>query len=448
MIPAQGRRPSMKRLGDGRKGMDKGTRIIAALAAVVAAWFFLQLPFIAWMNRGELGTSQADGGQPPKKAILHGRTPDNPQLGTCVFRGTVRTPVGQSAAGALVYADFRPLRPAEFLSTHEGRPRWLTRSDADGRFILEGLPTGSFVVTALEGETHAMKFLRLDKPGPSRAMALGLGPSLPVQGTVADPDGKPIRLARVFPLACEKLKAAANPYRFLPAQANTLGQFTFRYLHPGPWRFLVTARGYAPTLTDYASSTGGDMAVILNQGAVLSGHLMKAVTEQPAAKVKVIAVESEYRVERAQVRTDAHGRFTFSNLRPAEYLITLESDHVVLANGPVQAKAREGQAGAETRLLVTPAAHIRGRVVTGPEGSEEGLAGVRVSATHEGMAASVCRAETDRAGYYRFSGLVAGTYDVAVEAVPGSKPGSIRKQRVSTEEGKQADGPLFHVLPK
>lgn len=362
----------------------------------------------------------------------------NPRKGQEILRGTVLTTSGSPASNADILIAQPPARE-KLLEPTAKAYRWHQRTQDDGSFEFTTLPKGTLIAFARLDNDHAIHQVHLDGITTSGDIALRLKPSTAISGTIQTRDGESIPGARIFPVQPE----TATPYTYLPAHANSQGQFNFPFLTPQLGDFLIIAKGYAPTLAQLDDSTN-TLQATLDIGKAFEGTLYNEQTKRYISNARLRLTETTYGLEHTTHISKSGGTFRFDALRPGTYALQIQSETYALENGAVMIDIVSGETTPDLELTVQRAGQIRGRILDrkGINGIEK--AQVIATALHEGIKLTRS-ATTDMAGYYRITGLAAGPYQI--QAIP---PAPIILQEPTTVEveaqsGKQIKGPDFQV---
>jgi len=153
------------------------------------------------------------------------------------LRGTVRDLEGLPLAGAQVQGTVTWKR-----QELEAR---VTSSDADGVFVLHGVPAGRCRLTA-ELEGYTLNDLDKKVEGNMQGLEIQAKPAHTLEGVVLDPAGWGIGGAHV--------RARDARRRSRRATADEFGRFILEDLAPGPWGVNATASGFG-------AGSGGALAV-------------------------------------------------------------------------------------------------------------------------------------------------------------------------------------------
>jgi len=191
----------------------------------------------------------------------------------------------------------------------EGRTRRRALTDAQGRFTLDRVASGRYVVEASSPDLPAKRFeldtqrwreLRLDAGGGVRCLVRDAHSGAPLAGIrveLAGPDGQTV----------------ARP-------TDPRGFVELRGLVPGAWRVSARASGYAAASQPVAVRAGRllqEVQLELARGAVLAG----VVRDRHGRRV----ADARVTIGTAATRTDADGNFRLADVPLGEVL--LEAEH-------------------------------------------------------------------------------------------------------------------------
>lgn len=334
----------------------------------------------------------------------------------------VRLTRGAAVSGrVLEAASGRPVAEASVRAEVQGgggffRPTSTTAeavSDGDGRFRIDGLEPGTWLVTATHAEwSEASRSLTVGDDG-LEGVELRLGRGATLAGLVTA-GGRPLSGAEVA------LAPSGDDARFAPPAedvSDETGRFAFERLAPG--RYAVSAthgtRSSAPLEVLLAAGQArDDVRLELSGGARVTGR----VTGLPDERLSGVHVSAmggdDYS---ASTRTGPAGAFEFAGV-PA---------------GPLALRARAGDAlasqrSASTIVTVQPTledvtaeiAFTGGLRVEGHVSrAGQPVAGARVMAVSPAGAGSTAGATTDDSGAYALEDLREGRYDLFVSSFRG-----------------------------
>ncbi len=194
---------------------------------------------------------------------------------TIDLRGTVRGPDGQPLAGVLVWpAIFGDLHQGALWVTEPLLP-WAATSDADGAFLIRGVPAYDRYRLRTTHADCATTWVAVDDPAAAIAIALEQGGR--ISGRVVLPDGRPA--ARIA------VAAAGHGAGYGHAQTDANGGFTITGLAADVYQLWAEA----PDLTVVAVSglkigPGDqitDQTVQLVPGGFIVGRIVDAATGKP-----------------------------------------------------------------------------------------------------------------------------------------------------------------------
>jgi beta-lactamase regulating signal transducer with metallopeptidase domain len=200
----------------------------------------------------------------------------------------------------------------------------------DSRFFLGPLPLGrTYVLTATQGNNQvASPPIKLDGRAGTVKVDLRFAATAEASGRVAAPDGRPLAGIDVH---LELENPSAINFMDTPTTTDRDGRFRFSGLNSGVGPYYVRAaprRDYQPAQATVVPG-GAPAEIKLERGRIIEGRVLDAVTGWPIPGVDLSArltkLESgvvwAYKVE---AKTDADGRFRFSNLTAKPMTISVE----------------------------------------------------------------------------------------------------------------------------
>lgn len=288
--------------------------------------------------------------------------------------------------------------------------RVIGRTDANGRFKLQGLANGTYWVTA-SGRGRGSASRGSVRPGAK--LDLVVFPSGSVFGTVLGADGRPVPGATV--------SAAARPWGWGSSEpVDDRGAFELNGLNPGVYDVVAKAPGLAAAVAaeiavDRRTETGVDL--VLRPGARVVGRLVDGDERAVAGKVSVGDLDGRPVPRVLQdpltVETGADGRFAIDYVPVGEHALGVGARG--LASQRVDVAVRDGERQVDVgdvRLEVGIA--IRGRVRS-KAGQPVPDAVVRATGMRRGGEGAEARTEAD--GTFVVAGLESGVYRLSAEAV-------------------------------
>ncbi|MFP2905575.1 carboxypeptidase regulatory-like domain-containing protein [Pyxidicoccus sp. 3LFB2] len=190
-------------------------------------------------------------------------------------------------------------------------------TDADGRFLLEHLPSGRYDVHA--GLLGRMSTTLPNVEAGRRDLVLTLSRGARLTGRVRDERGAPVASFQL------ELQLHRGPLEQEGGGALTVvdpeGRFTVEGLAPGTYTVRVAAHGLAPAAPTVNVAPGateaGPLEITLAPGVRLEGQVVKAQGAGPIAGARVQVEHGLYGASLATVfdaMTDTSGRFTVDGL--------------------------------------------------------------------------------------------------------------------------------------
>jgi carboxypeptidase family protein len=331
------------------------------------------------------------------------------------LEGVVRDArTGQAVGGARVEA--REEAADRFAALwHPAAGTVEARSDAKGRYRLEGLGDGLYSVSARSRENG--RALRRSVVAP-RSLDLSLMAGGAVAGVVSGPDRKPVEgaVVRIEPEAVRIGKRG----RPLPGEVtDARGRFEMTGLDPGAYRLVAIHRDFAPATVSGLSVTADEeskASVVLERGAALSGRVLAAPDRPLAGRVWVQQLGDEPApatvAELSKTRLGEDGRFRLSRLPRGSHVLAVMADGYPARRIEVRIDGADVDLG---DVVLEPGLSIRGSVR-----DDRGwpVTGAQVTAFQWRSAEGVVRAESLPDGSFALPGLSPGQYHVTVSA-PG-----------------------------
>jgi protocatechuate 3,4-dioxygenase beta subunit len=351
----------------------------------------------------------------------------------------------RAVVGRVLGARDRPVEGAEVKLVAAGSlpagEEAAAATGADGRFRIAGAPGARFTVEVSKPGYAPLAWRDLPAPPGEGAIDLGvldLVPGAAVEGTVSDPQGRPIAGARVWLLAAPGSSrrtrdrgAGAEP----AARADAEGGFRLADLRPGePVGLRIDADGYlAAEVPAVEPPTAAPLAVVLEPAARVSGRVVDA-GGAPIAGAEVRLGPREAAAGTAGVPRAAGAR-ELAAAAGADGRFEIAG----VAAGPirVEAYAPGFSPSAPLAVDIAPGRDLDGLLLVLDRGAV--LDGYITD--HRGdavpgavVAAGRPRAEADDAGHYRLEGVAPGRRAVQVEHPDYNR----LVERVEVEPGENA----------
>lgn len=270
------------------------------------------------------------------------------------------------------------------------------QTGSDGKFRLEGVPSGRAQITAT-APSLAAQAGKDCLGGKETSIRLVLTGGAKLTGRVVNTgDNAPLAGAEV---------AIADTQ--LTAKTDAQGKFTLAGIPAGSIALRMTAADHFPKELTKELAEGdqslGDTS--LDPAAVLQGQVTSAADQKPVAGAAVRAGDEAKPVE---TTTDAEGRFTLPPMRPGATLVMITADDYC----PRRIKLKELPPGAQAlpAIAMMPAATLNGSVVGAFDRQPIVGAQVRVPA------AKAVATTTDSQGRYSLAGIPAAKTQIEVQA--------------------------------
>ncbi|MEE8524893.1 MAG: carboxypeptidase regulatory-like domain-containing protein, partial [Thermoanaerobaculia bacterium] len=286
---------------------------------------------------------------------------------------------------------------------------------ADGTFTVEGLPDGSYRLSAgKEGFARS----ELDREveiagGPVFGVEIRLSAGGAVAGRILGLD--PGLLAGVVvTLEPGRRTTASRPGGGASTTAvDALGGYRFELLNAGEWTVVAIEPASGRTARGHTTLGPGDDEVVLDvefvDGLTLAGRVL--VDGEPAPMVRV-EVEGLDVLSAGQTRTDYRGGFRLVDLRPGRYRLEARRQELV--------EHREIELQTDREIEIELSTYDVGGMVldAADAGALVGAEVMLLPLTGGGERPSVTRAprlRTDSRGLFRFVGVAEGSYRLRVE---------------------------------
>lgn len=261
--------------------------------------------------------------------------------------GVVIDDAGATIAGAEVAVQ----REAEN-ARGDSRPRE-TKTDAEGRFALDGLEAGGYAlrVRASHHELAVVPALQTPLAEPLRVV---LERTSRLHGQVLDAQGEPASAATVT-------IAGSGVWPPKQLRADDTGHFSLEPVPSGVYELRArsgTAVSEPVEGVVVAPASGTEVNLRIEPGAALRGRVFDAEDGSPLSDLKVTLIEDALSGAPFEAETDAEGRFVFEGLRKTPHRVWIQ------APGYVAVAGRPEQPGEDAReFALRRAAVLSGEVV-------------------------------------------------------------------------------------
>jgi len=351
---------------------------------------------VSGIEIGEGETKEAVVLSLKKGAVVTGRVLD-PRRGTGVSNASVSWGEGSGAAG------IGPGQAAMARMWGEGNA---VTTDADGRYRVEGLPSGKITLTAEHPEfLDVSRQVEVEEEA-SVDLTLSLGGS--IAGTVVGRDGRtPVPGAQVL-LGGQGLSFGMGEE---PARTDGAGNFLFEHLKAGRYRLSArSGAGSAPPKEVVLAESQRQDGVLLEMAA---GALVRGtVSGLPAGRLSGVQVSGWSRDYQDSTVTADDGRFTLRDVPAGVLQLQASSAFASMRSVSKNVEVPEGAAEVPVEIVFEGSSRLSGRVTRG----EAPLSGLFVSAVPDPPSAGAGRSsdQTDEDGRYAIEGLTDGNYQVSV----------------------------------
>ncbi|MEO8382542.1 MAG: carboxypeptidase regulatory-like domain-containing protein [Acidobacteriota bacterium] len=315
------------------------------------------------------------------------------------IEGSVQLPGGQPASSARVTMR-RKWSPDRMLDIEVSGS---AQADGDGRYRLEGVPTGPQTVTATQdGYQTAVRDLEV-RAGVNH-LDLRLAEGFGVTGVVVDERGRALPGVGVTILT-------SGPGFAREDVSGGDGAFAFRGLAPGTYSLSALKEGYAAAHQDVQLVDRGvdGLELRLQQGGgVITGRIL-GLAPQTFSQLQITALKQPMTTLDAlrEGKPDPQGNYRVSGVFPGEWTVTarLPSGRQARKTVTVAEGGAEAHADLQFERGVTLSGHVRR---TGQPVPDASVAATGTSGDSSGSTV------TDSAGAFRIEGLVAGEHRLAV----------------------------------
>ena len=278
-----------------------------------------------------------------------------------------------------------------------------TITDSQGRYNIDGIPTGTYRVAA-GAQEHARRDqcdVWINAVGKPAQLDFTLNPAAALRGRVSDAEGQPLVGARVAVLPDFRDGDVTAFSRRWATATDAHGTYRFD-LPPGlVVNIVVKADGYPVLVERKVTAPRPDLNLRLNRGRIVAGRVVDHETEAPIEGVQLTFL-ADHRI--GSVVSTATGDFE-TTLPSGRYKILLDSDGRVPVNLPRELPVSAKQPVPPFELRLTGGAEVQGRVVDSV--TQKPLVGAEIIATRpDRLGAPIARARSGDRGRFRLQGVM------------------------------------------
>ncbi|MFO7565104.1 MAG: carboxypeptidase regulatory-like domain-containing protein [Enhygromyxa sp.] len=377
----------------------------SVLVAVAVAVLVVVVSWLLARERAADTSNEATELRAPEVATEPAWIADDPtelRPRSATISGSVRDPAGSPIAGAQVCA--------WALDEPRGHERRCTRSDGEGRYQLFALAAGRLTLHAsapgfLPSQARGARVQLLAGEARERVDLVLAPGGVALRGVARDISGGVVEGAWVV----ARPSGFGLDNRFV-ARSDGEGRFVL-WTRPGRVDLTLEAEGYA-SASRLALAPGPSFDVFLIPESAIVGRVRGAESGAPLEGVTITATAQGSRVEPANARSDAAGRFRIDRLEPGIYALEARADELY-GEGSELVHLGLVETVADVVIELHPAFAVRGRVVVVGSGGERSCAEGFVRLSDRVDERSVAAA-TVREGEVELRGVIPGAYEVTV----------------------------------
>jgi protocatechuate 3,4-dioxygenase beta subunit len=273
-------------------------------------------------------------------------------------------PAARLAGRVLTASDRRAVAGAEVsLSSAERRHDLSVApvfTDDEGAFQMEGLPSGSFSVTARKGALVATAAQPIVLAAGGRAdVEIAVSPGLTVAGTVKSADGAPVAGAQVSLV----VRTRGSFGMAIGARTEASGRFSIPGVLPGEYGIAVVSEGRPSRMDDISVHASVTRDFVLENAARVTGVVLTSGGQRAAgARLEAwVRADGAGRMATSdRTSADAQGRFTLTRLGPGRLTIGVQqgSEAVRVEDQPLATGEQK-----EMTIKLQPGGRVSGVVV-------------------------------------------------------------------------------------
>ena len=303
-------------------------------------------------------------------------------------------------------------------------------TDADGRFRIEGLASGSYTLTATHPEwTEETERVELKDQPATVEIRLGRGSAI---------GGAVVAAGRGVPGASVSLSGAGQGVRGpfsggRTAMTDDAGRFRFDTLSPGRYSLLATLRNQssAPAEAVLTGEASQEVTLVLSEGegATIRGTV-SGLAENARGNVRVSANGPEQYF--ASTRTESDGTFELTGAPKGPIRLRANAGDFATStrSATAQVVIAEGQLEAAVDIAFEAGFRVEGQVTRGGRAVTDWMV---IAIPEGGGGRPSSEGRTDEAGHYALEGLREGTYTFMAFSMGGG--GQIRKTKTARVAG-------------
>lgn len=321
-------------------------------------------------------------------------------------------------------------------------------TDDAGRVQWSGIALARYGVTARHGHLAASVVVHLTDLAPKQEKELSLKLSGRIAGTVLDSAREPIEGVWVYPEHSGRQKWSSHQATPLRAKTGVDGRFELQGLTEEEYVLVFQAPGYAVTASDPVPLGSEDGEYLLSTGEQITGVVLHIESREPVAGVH-LRLEAPLGRDEKKFESDAEGAFSFADLGPNEYQLTVsDPKYLLLEPETVSLDLGLGPPG-PVELFVELGGEIAGRITD--EATGLGIAGVPVIAHSDSGHARSRHAKSGDDGTYVLTGLAEGNFYVSRQRFEGYPDASWQDRKLVSaklrERVSEVDFRLLKGLP-
>ncbi len=320
-------------------------------------------------------------------------------------------------------------------------------SDADGRYVIGGIPAGSYEL-AVEHDDYLAAKQDVDiGPGTNSLSLIVLKAGLSISGTVVASDGAPIEDIQIS--VSGPIKALGRDHIWRNGETDDEGAFRVGGLAEG--RYTVTVQEGRDTVSTLPNITAGtdDLFVSLGAKQTMTGRVVSVAGDALAGATISSQKRSPGRGRSFwgnrgddEIQTDDTGAFTIELREGDAYSVTATLSPYLPATVPVDLTTDKGLPVASLEITMKMGNTIRGIVVREDDGEPVKGVGVRAGAGGWfggfGRVSDDDAVKTDADGRFELKGVANGILDLVVYS-----SGDDYQQQVLAQERVMVKKPLM-----